>query len=95
MLSSKAADVRESLHSHCSRNRLSVPCAVGAPVVEIGMANGSSPVVIADALLKAAGGLLTSIDPHQTMPTPLEYDLAASEPSSASPRLRASDRPGV
>lgn len=41
-------------------------------VLEIGMANGTSSVVIADELRKY-GGRLTSIDPHQTMPTPLGY----------------------
>ena len=47
-----------------------------ARVLEIGMANGTSSVVIADALLKTTGGHLTSIDPHQTMATPLGYDSA-------------------
>lgn len=42
-------------------------------VLEIGMANGTSSVVIADELRKF-GGHLTSIDPHQTLPTPLGYD---------------------
>lgn len=41
-------------------------------VLEIGMANGTSSVVMADELQKY-GGSLTSIDPHQTMPTPLGY----------------------
>src|SRR5574338_188839 len=46
-----------------------------ARVLEIGMANGTSSVVIADELRKY-GGRLTSIDPHQTMPAPLGYDSA-------------------
>lgn len=46
-----------------------------ARVLEIGMANGTSSVVIADELRKY-GGRLTSIDPHQTVPSPLGYDSA-------------------
>ncbi len=36
--------------------------------LEIGMANGTSSVVICDALKKNGGGTLTSIDPYQTGP---------------------------
>jgi predicted O-methyltransferase YrrM len=43
-----------------------------ARVLEIGMANGTSSVVIADELRKY-GGHLTSIDPHQKLPTPMGY----------------------
>lgn len=44
-------------------------------VLEIGMANGTSSVVLADAL-RTYGGHLTSIDPHQSMPRPLGYESA-------------------
>lgn len=47
-----------------------------ARVLEVGMANGTSSVVLADALLKTSGGHLTSIDPNQTMPPPIGYDSA-------------------
>ena len=43
-----------------------------ARVLEIGMANRTSSVVIAHAL-RATDGHLTSIDPHQTMPMPTGY----------------------
>ena len=46
-----------------------------ARVLEIGMANGTSSVMIADELRKY-GGHLTSIDPHQTMPAPFGYESA-------------------
>lgn len=42
-------------------------------ILEIGMANGTSSVVITDAM---ESGHLTSIDPHQTMPKPLGYEAA-------------------
>jgi predicted O-methyltransferase YrrM len=45
-------------------------------VLEIGMANGTSSVVIADALRRSCGGRLTSIDPNQSMPKPLGYESA-------------------
>jgi predicted O-methyltransferase YrrM len=44
-----------------------------ARILEIGMANGTSSVVIADAM---GTGHLTSIDPHQTMPKPRGYESA-------------------
>jgi predicted O-methyltransferase YrrM len=42
-------------------------------ILEIGMANGTSSVVIADAM---GAGHLTSIDPHQSMPEPVGYGAA-------------------
>ena len=38
------------------------------------MANGTSSVVIAEALLKTTDGHLTSIDPNQNTPTPIGYN---------------------
>jgi predicted O-methyltransferase YrrM len=42
-------------------------------VLEIGMAHGTSSVVMADALRRSSGGSLTSIDPNQTKPMPQGY----------------------
>lgn len=47
-------------------------------VLEIGMANGTSSVVIADELSRY-GGQLTSIDPNQTLPRPVGYGSAGVE----------------
>lgn len=44
-------------------------------VLEIGMANGTSSIVMADTL-RSWNGRLTSIDPHQTLPSPTGYESA-------------------
>ena len=45
-------------------------------VLEIGMANGTSSIVMADALRRSSHGSLTSIDPNQTKPAPQGYGSA-------------------
>ncbi|BCA55516.1 hypothetical protein W02_26560 [Nitrospira sp. KM1] len=47
-----------------------------AHVLEVGMANGTSSVVIADALRQSGGGSFTSIDPKQTASSPEGYGSA-------------------
>lgn len=48
-------------------------------VLEVGMAHGTSSVVIAEALLQTSGGHLTSIDPNQSLPTPIGYNGAGRQ----------------
>jgi predicted O-methyltransferase YrrM len=50
--------------------------AAPARALEIGMANGTSSVVISHALFCTSQGHLTSIDPNQTIQTPLGYGAA-------------------